>query len=626
MKRRFQERLARFEKESEEVRVQSLRLGWIRVGTFVAGFGVYVVDDLMSGPISTPAWIGMGLALAAFVVEVVWHRKIKARERRLLGHIRVNRMALARMERDWSVLSPSPLSPPPADHPYAMDLDVWGEGSLVTLLNTVNLPPGQEALRGWLLEPGEPGEIRRRQEAVGELAPQLDLRQEVEVEGSLVESPGSAAVNRFLAWAEEEPWLPGHRWLHLGAWVLPAVNILLIGMHVWGFVERPWWLFSVGATLVLASLCRREIHPVMDAASAGHESLERYAVLLEILQSMEARAPALRDLHAAARSGDGGGPGELRRLGRKIGWANVRENLMIHAPFQALLAWDIHALAGLEAWKGAAGSHVQAWLEAVGQVEALSALAALAGEHPEWTFPEIRQEGPPGLRAVEMGHPLLPPSDCVKNDISVGPPGSFLFLTGSNMSGKSTLLRAVGLNAVLAQAGGPVCAREMALTPLKVQTSMRTADSLAGGVSQYMAELQRIHQVVSAAQGHAAPGEGGEGGTGPADALPVLYLLDEPLQGTNEAERRVAVQIILRHLLDAGAVGAVATHDLFLDQAEGLNDAARAVHLEGRVEEGRFGPVLRFDYTLKEGRATSTNALALLRAVGLGGEPDPEKG
>jgi DNA mismatch repair ATPase MutS len=236
----------------------------------------------------------------------------------------------------------------------------------------------------------------------------------------------------------------------------------------------------------------------------------------------------------------------------------------------------------------------------------LAALASLRAENPDWCLPSVLEEGHPSISADALGHPLLPQDSCVTNDISVGPPGSFLFVTGSNMSGKSTLLRAIGLNVVLGQAGGPVCAKEMTLSPLRVQTSMRTSDSLADGVSQYMAELNRIRQVVSGARSD--------------ETETVLFLLDEPLQGTNEAERRVAVQTILGHLLDAGSIGAVATHDLLLDETDRLRAAANAVHLEGLVREEGPGPLLSFDYLVKPGRATSTNALALLRAVGLGAE------
>ncbi|MGW8268590.1 MAG: MutS-related protein, partial [Longimicrobiales bacterium] len=555
-----------------------------------------------SGPAALWAGAGMGLALALFLSLVVWHRRVRARERRFRLLSGINRVALARLERDWISLPPTPLSGAAAAHPYALDLDVCGDASLFRLFTTVTVPPGQATLRDWLLAPAPSDEIRRRQEAVEELAPQVDLRQTLEATGRLLDSPDPESIETFLAWAEEEPWLPGHRALLLGARCLPLLTGVLAALQLWGPLRGPWWVFTLAASFGLASAHRGRIHALMEAASGGQERFGRYAALLTLLLDMEVRAPALLELQGKVRSSPVGASRELLRLGRRVAWADIRFSGMVHAPLQALLAWDLHLLALLEGWKRRSGPHVRGWLEALGRLEALLALAALRSDHPEWCFPTLLDEDEPGIRATGLGHPLLPPSTCVANDLEVGPPGTFLFVTGSNMSGKSTLLRAVGINSVLAQAGGPVCAERVEMTPLAVSTSMRTADSLAQGVSQYMAELKRIRQVVEEAR----------------KVRGVLYLLDEPLQGTNEAERRVAVQTILGHLLEAGAVGAVATHDLQLDGIPGLARAARAVHLEGKVEEGAGGPVLSFDYRLRPGRATSTNALALLRAVGLG--------
>lgn len=434
----------------------------------------------------------------------------------------------------------------------------------------------------------------------------MDLRQTLEAMGRLTDPPPAAAVDRFLAWAEEVPWIRGRRWILAASWALPVLSAILVALHVRGAVVGPWWLLSMGAALALGSALRREIHPRMDAAGAGGERFGRYGTLLSTLLEAEVKAPALQRLREAVLSSPVGPERELRRLERKLAWADVRYSGMAHAPLQALLVWDVHVLAGMERWKARSGPHVRRWMEVLGELEALAALAALRADNPQWCFPSVREEGEPRLEARDLGHPLLPPDGCVGNDLVVGPPGSFVFLTGSNMSGKSTLLRAVGMNAVLGQAGGPVCARAMEMTPLSVHTSMRTFDSLERGVSQYMAELHRIRDVVGAARG-----------SGPA---PVLYLLDEPLQGTNEAERRVAVQTILGHLLDAGAIGVVATHDLSLDRTERLGAAARAVHFAGTVGEDGAGALLSFDYRLMPGRVRSTNALALLRAVGLGAE------
>ncbi len=603
MRAEYEERWNRFRVASEVEASRSRRLGWVRIAVFGVGFASYVLSDVSSGAVAEWALRAVYLALLSFLFLVVWHRRVRGRERWFQALAEVNRVALARLDRDWKALPGTPEASTAADHPYAQDLDVCGDASLFRLLTTVTVPPGQATLRGWLLSPAPREEVLRRQEAVRELAPQVDLRQRFEVTGRLLDPPDSPSLEGFLSWAEQEPWLPRHPWIRVGALVLPTLSAALVWLHFWGPLRSPWWILTLAAAFTLASMHRKRIHALMDAASGGQERFGRYAALLALFLETGAEAPILRTLKERVSSGPHDAPGELRRLGRLVGWADVRFSGMAHGPLQALLAWDIHVLGALERWKRRAGPRVRRWLEGLGEMEALLALAALSADHPDWCFPVITSAGGPVVRARALGHPLLPPSACVGNDVEVGPPGSFLFVTGSNMSGKSTLLRAIGINSVLAQAGAPVCAREMTLSPLTVQTSMRTADSLSEGVSQYMAELKRIQRVVEGAR--ETVGE-------------VLYLLDEPLQGTNEAERRVAIRTILGHLLEAEAIGAVATHDLQLDGTPKLEKAARAVHLEGQVREGQAGPLLTFDYRLRPGRATSTNALALLRAVGLG--------
>lgn len=606
MTKTYQERLQRFKKAQKREEALGLRLGWVRAGTFAAGFLFYLGLDLWSGSLARACGVGMGLALGLFLVLVAWHRRVRARRSWFETMARINQVALARASRDWGALPPVAFEDPDPHHPYAFDLDICGKTSLFRLLTTVTLPPGFETLRRWLLEPASPDEVRRRQEAVAELAPQVEFRQTLEARGRHLECPPSETIHRFLDWAESDGWLSGHGWVLQGARALPVLTAVLFALNWQGFLQGPWWLLSMGAAFGLGSYFRPKIHPLMELASGGQERFGRYAALLGLLLETEMKAPALQELRRSVRSSPVGAERELRRLGRRVAWADVRYSPMAHAPLQLLFVWDVHVLAGLERWKRRSGLNVRRWLEVLGEFEALSALAALRADHPDWSLPLLSEDREAGVTGRGLGHPLLPQDVCVRNDLEVGPPGAFLFVTGSNMSGKSTLLRAVGINAVLAQAGGPVCAEAMELVPVQVQTSMRTSDSLSQGVSQYMAELNRIRQVVDSAWAN-------EAGT-------VLFLLDEPLQGTNEAERRVAVQTILGHLLKAGAIGAVATHDLQLDETDRLKTASKAVHLEGAVREEAAGPLLTFDYLLKPGRATSTNALALLRAVGLGGE------
>ena len=292
--------------------------------------------------------------------------------------------------------------------------------------------------------------------------------------------------------------------------------------------------------------------------------------------------------------------------------SDVRHNPQLHLPLTVATQWDIHVCVRLERWKKQHGASLRGWMVALGRTDALSALAGLAHAHPDWAFPEIsdgQSNGQPRLEARALGHPLLAPETAVRNDVSLGPPGSLLLVTGSNMSGKSTLLRAIGANVILAGAGGPVCAEAMALPVADLRTSMRIRDSLEEGISYFMAELARLKAVCDAASAASVGGGAGE--------RPVLYLLDEILQGTNTAERQIAARRVLRHLLHQRAIGAVTTHDLTLADAEDLKERAVLVHFRESLESSEGDGPITFDYRLRPGIATSTNALRLMEIMGL---------
>ena len=262
-------------------------------------------------------------------------------------------------------------------------------------------------------------------------------------------------------------------------------------------------------------------------------------------------------------------------------------------------------LAILETWKQRYGSQVRSWFTALGEYEALGSLAALHHDDPAWSFPTMVPAGKP-VQARGLGHPLLTDDSRVANDVEIGNPQCCLLVTGSNMSGKSTLLRSIGLNLSLAQMGSPVCATYWESPPLRVMTSMRVSDSLDQGVSFYFAELQRLKEIVDTVRGNVAPAQ-----------PQVLFLLDEILQGTNSRERHIAVQQVVTHLLKEGAMGAVSTHDLDLAQIEPLRSACHAVHFRETIEKPETGLRMDFDYRLRNGIATTTNALQLLEIVGL---------
>jgi DNA mismatch repair ATPase MutS len=292
-------------------------------------------------------------------------------------------------------------------------------------------------------------------------------------------------------------------------------------------------------------------------------------------------------------------PAAMRRLNRILGFAELRSgSALLHFPIQALTLWDFHVLFALERWRRSTGTHVRDWLQATGELDALSRLGELHRDNPAWCWPRVEAGV---VRASALGHPLIAEGRRVSNDVNVGPKGSVLLVTGSNMSGKSTLLRAIGLNTVLAQAGAPACATALSLPACDLQTSIRIQDSLERGISYFMAALSRLKGVVDAAE------------RGNSERM-LLYLLDEILQGTNSAERGIAVQAVARHLLDAGAIGVMTTHDLSLADEEPLHSTAVLVHFTEIVDEDG---TMRFDYKLRPGIATSRNALRLMRFIGI---------
>ena len=562
----------------------------------------------------TAAWAVLAGSAVAFIVLVVRQRAARHRLRRAQFMADCNRAGIARVERRWADLPPAPRFTAPGSHDYAADLDLYGDASLLRLVGTCGTAPGWRTLQSWLLGRADPEAVALRQEAVREMAAALDFRDRLAAEARLAED---APPERFLRWAEGDSWLPNHRWVRITALVLTPVNLAAIALYVVGAAPTAALAWTLLVSVLVRTLRRKAIRQVFAEAGDGESGIRRYGDLLGHLHRAPLTSRYMTRVRQRIGEGPRAAPEEIARLRRLLDLADVRRSPLFHLPLAIVLHWDVHVLAALERWKARSGGRVRDWLDAIGEAEALAALAAAAADHPDWTLPALDPDAR-ALRARSLGHPLLAPGTCVRNDVEVGPAGSFLLVTGSNMSGKSTLLRAVGLNAVLAQAGGPVCARELRMPPLHVVTSMRVEDSVTGGVSFFMAGLHRLKEVVDAARsaGDSSRPDSASSGAG---APRTLYLLDEILRGTNSAERRIAARTVLRHLLETDAIGAVTTHDLSLADARDLVARAVAMHFTESVGDGADG--LAFDYRLRPGIATSTNALKLLEMVGLGGSP-----
>jgi predicted ATPase len=547
-------------------------------------------------------------SLGGFIAAFGWQAREDAHYRRFETLAALNEEGLLRLTRDWKRLPLRQTPELPDDLALADDLDLLGHASLQHLLGYVGTPAGRTTLQGWMLAPASPDVIRARQEAVAELAPLIDFRDELATGGRHMDMT-PAGLRGFLAWAEDEPWLTRRPLLIWLSRLLPLLLFGLIVAQFTGLLAGPWWLLVIGLNLLFNVLAGKEVEESLARVADRQGVFRPYARLFHLVTAQPFRSAELRRVQADLAAGSLSAEGEMRKLGRIMVFADLRLS-MFFGVLQATTLWTFHVLWFLERWRTRAGGGARRWMDLLSQADALGALAALKYDQPTWAFPRIVENAEKmrdaTLVARNLGHPLLPPETCVGNDVSVGPSGRFLLVTGSNMSGKSTLLRAIGLNVVLAQMGGPACADELTLPPLALLSSIRVRDSLEEGVSYFMAELQRLKAVVSAAE--AAHEQG---------ARTAFFLLDEILHGTNTSERQVAARRIIRHLLAVGATGAVSTHDLTLADAPDLAASATQVHFTEQFARGPDGPTMRFDYTLRPGIATSTNALKLMEIVGL---------
>jgi len=612
---RYRAHITRWSAHREVASARALAISRLRLISFFAGVMVLVIG-LRVGY----AWLAIiGVALfAVFGIFVVRHARVLAEIERADAALALGREGLGRLARDWNAL---PEIPPPPDlvldtHPFARDLDLYGHASLTKWLGRTATRDGALKLASWLLAPADVGRIPARQAAIDELAAKHEWRESLGIEGRL-SGATSEDLAKFLTWAEADtPAFPsGVRVLAL---VLPPITWGLIVMWLVDAIGRlpplnedtfslwlgdaltGWWLLPVILNISLSFAFTRRVTTTYDRASVGERALDRFSAMFSLVCDEIWSSPELTRLGTMMQGGEGAAV-RVKRLARLTQWSELRSGAaLLHVVIQALTLWDFHLVYALERWRGRSGRHVRGWLDALGSIDALAVLSAVRADEPHWAIPSVDPAGRE-LSATALGHPLMP-DDRVPNDVRVGPPGTLLFVTGSNMSGKSTLLRAIGLNTVLAQAGAPVCARAFTMPPAALNTSIRVEDFLELGLSYFMAALARLKQIVDAAEQ-----ERGSERT-------ILYLLDEILQGTNSVERAIAVRAVARHLLNAGAIGAMTSHDLTLAQEEPIKSAGRLVHFTEQVHPDG---TMSFDYHLRPGLATSRNAIRLMQLIGI---------
>lgn len=539
------------------------------------------------------AVVGLGLAAVVFIALVIIHEKLARRLSRARRRVAFYEAALARTRGEWLGKGEAGTEFLDPAHPNAIDLDLFGRGSLFELLCTARTHAGQERLATWLRHGSSVAELRERQRAVAEIAPRLDLREDLAVLGA--EARRAVDSRPLLQWAATPP-LEIPQVLRLVAMTSSvAVGVALAGWAL-GFWEAVPFQLATIAIIVCTWQTRAFSHRVLDGMGRPVHDLQTLTELFDRLESERFESSRLTELHAAL-SADGHSPSApIAQLGR---WLEIHESKgnVFFAILAFFLCWDLQLSAAVEGWRRRYGRKVAVWIGSLGEIEALISLGTYAFENPTDPNPAFEESGP-CFHAKGIAHPLLPPSRAVRNDLSLDGERQMLVITGSNMSGKSTLLRTVGINTVLALAGAPVRAASLRLSPLAVGASIRIQDSLQDGESRFYAEIKRVRQILDIAKGE----------------TPLLFLLDEIFDGTNSAERRIGAEAVVRSLLERSAIGLVTSHDLALAEiAVSLAPRATNVHFEDHLEGDRMA----FDYRIKPGPVQRGNALGLMRAVGL---------
>ena len=530
---------------------------------------------------------------AAFAALLVGHARVRRRRRQAERGIAFHERGLARLDGRWAGTGRTGARFVDPHHPYADDLDVFGEGSLYELLCGARTTMGEETLAAWLLAPADPPTVRERQAAVQELTPRLDLREDLAVLGEAVAATVRPDSLTSLATPVTRP--PGTG-LRLGAAALTAATVGAIALWSIGWIPLIGALAALAVQGLVHWRLGTRVHDT-DRAVAGHgPDLDLLAAVLERFEREPLTSPLLAALRGTLMT-EGRRPSEVvARLRRLVDLFDSRRNEFFK-PVALATMWDVHCALAIETWRVRHGAAVAGWLAAVGQLEALGSLAGFAYEHPADVYPEL-DEAEIRFEAQGIGHPLMAEARCVRNDVALGGATRVLIVSGSNMSGKSTLLRAVGTNAVLALAGAPVRAARLRLSHLSVGATLRIRDSLQEGTSRFYAELIRLRDLVRIADG----------------PIPLLFLLDEILHGTNSHDRRLGAAAVVSGLVQRGAIGLVTTHDLALSEV--ANDpvvGATNVHFEDRLDDG----AMVFDYRMRPGVVQTSNALALMRTLGL---------
>ncbi|MVM32504.1 DNA mismatch repair protein MutS [Spirosoma sp. HMF4905] len=599
----FQDRQQQFSKAEQAAQRQHNQLAFWRLVWFIGS--VAAVWLLIRLDYQLGAVVAFLTGIVGFLILLKKHQSV--RRERDLSHqlVFINQDEAARLKRQYLRPETGDLFGSPTHH-YSGDLDVFGKHSLFRLLNRTHTYEGQSRLATWLKVPSNPDAIRLRQQAATELKPQIDWRQQLEALADIEETIGRSP-DALIKWAiaETSP-LPGY--LNVVRFLFPAITLGLFVAWLLGYVPGTAVLVSLAVHGLILSQTAAKTKDASEQTFEISAALRAFQSLIKQAEQVQGDSVRLRAIREALTSKDRSASEAIGQLSQLTEGLNYRRNPYFFLLFGIASLWDIHYLFRLERWRQQYGPDLSRWFKALGELEALNSLAGFAYANPTYTTPDIVDDEFL-LDFTQASHPLLPPDRSVANSLTLSGAGQTVLITGSNMSGKSTFLRTIGANVVLALAGAVVSADRFWCSPVRVFTSMRTQDSLEESTSSFYAELKRLQTLI----GLTKPITSTDQSRLPQDRLPVLYFLDEILKGTNSADRHRGAEALIRQLHQTTASGFVSTHDLELGQLTDADNFVRNFHFQSDLHDGE----LVFDYKLRNGICESFNASQLMKAIGI---------
>ncbi len=572
---------------------KSSLLSNLRLIVFLSGALLAVLTFLYIDMI--PGFAVSFVCLAAFLFLVVRHEAVINAAKRYGNLIKINKMCSSRIDGTWIDFTDSGLEYVDGKHSYSSDLDVFGPASLYQMINCAGTWHGKEHLRKLLESPDKrPEQIRKRQKAISELAGKSDFCQELQCEGvsepEMLKDPGE-----LLEYFESKSKLFGTAWISYLFYILPMLTLLSIVICIIDSTVSV--LIPVGLVLIQAiiNVIGYKTSFILKRVYAFRKKIQIYENLLGVIEKEDFQDEYLSRVKAAFLLKNKTAGKQLKSLENIANAVEVSNNFLLYLPLNILFFWDFHCLFALESWKEHSGALVRGWLENIGTVEAMASLAMVSQINPEWTVPEITGKKIT-VSAMEMGHPLIVEKKRVSNNFDME--DRICIITGSNMSGKSTHLRTVGLNLVLAYAGAAVCAGKFECSIMDIHTSMRLGDDLNSGISTFYAELLRIKSIIAASR----------------EQKPMIFLIDEVFRGTNSRDRYTGAKNVLLNLNKSWIIGLISTHDFDLCQLE-KNESGRIMNYH--FTEEYLQNEIRFDYKIRRGRCNTTNARYLMKMAGI---------